>query len=88
MPLEVIVSDFRTKFLGESQKDNARERLKKVRFTGATTEYHTKFNHLVDETRAAGQDDPIPASNIMKMFLNGTPRVVKTGTLLQPAYTF
>lgn len=69
--LQDILKAIRTTYLGQNQMDSARERLKKLRFTGNTVEYHTKFNRLQDEVAAAGQDDPIPASDILRMFFKG-----------------
>ncbi|KAJ3130741.1 hypothetical protein HDU90_001625, partial [Geranomyces variabilis] len=69
-----IFEKMKTEFLGQNQKDAAHARLKKLTFTGSTTLYHTAFRHLAEDARIAGRTDPIPASDMLKMFLDGYER--------------
>ncbi|KAJ3143857.1 hypothetical protein HDU89_001712, partial [Geranomyces variabilis] len=66
-----IFEKMKTEFLGQNQKDNARARLKKLTFTGLTTLYYTAFRRLAEDARITGGTDPIPASDMLKMFLDG-----------------
>ncbi|KAJ3165996.1 hypothetical protein HDU87_002486 [Geranomyces variabilis] len=58
-----MFAKMKTEFLGQNQKDDTHARLKKLTFTGSKTAYHSAFRHLAK--------DPIPTSNILKMFLDG-----------------
>ncbi|KAJ3143769.1 hypothetical protein HDU89_002361, partial [Geranomyces variabilis] len=69
-----IFEKMKTEFLGQNQKDDARARLKKLTFTGSTTSYHAAFRRLAEDARIAGGTDPIPASDMLKMFLDGYER--------------
>lgn len=67
-------SALRTEFLSDSQKDDVRARLKKISFSTNVATYNASFRKLSDEARMAGGDDPIPTSDILKMFLDGYER--------------
>ncbi|KAJ3132362.1 hypothetical protein HDU90_007423, partial [Geranomyces variabilis] len=69
-----IFEKMKTEFLGQNQKDDARARLKKLTFTGSTTSYHAAFRCLAEDARIAGGTDLIPASDMLKMFLDGYKR--------------
>ncbi|KAJ3131513.1 hypothetical protein HDU90_008256 [Geranomyces variabilis] len=71
---EEIFEKMKIEFLGQNQKDDARARLKKLTFTGSTTSYHAAFRRLAEDACIAGGTDPISASDMLKMFLDGYKR--------------
>ena len=66
-----VTAAMRAKYMGENQKDTARAKLRALRFEGSVVTYHSKFNTLRAEARVAGLDDPIPESDLWKMFFDG-----------------
>ena len=62
---------FRDKYMGENQKEDARTRLKNLRFETSILEYQAKFNLLREEARVAGLEDPIPDSDMWALYFNG-----------------
>ncbi|KAJ3143988.1 hypothetical protein HDU89_000969, partial [Geranomyces variabilis] len=65
-----IFEKMKTKFLGQNQKDDAQARPKKLTFMWSTTLYHPAFRRLAEDACIAGGTDPIPASDMLKMFLD------------------
>ncbi|KAJ3006860.1 hypothetical protein HKX48_009428 [Thoreauomyces humboldtii] len=81
MPRSKIFATFKDKYLGPTQKNNARAQLEALTFDGTSPEiYHTKFNKLELEARLAGGMDPIPESDLFAMFFSGYTRQGATGT--------
>lgn len=64
----------KAQFLGASQKEDIRAKLKKIQFTGSTINYNSSFRRLVDDARLAGGADPIPASDVLRYYYDGLER--------------
>ena len=78
----------KAQFLGASQKEDIRARLKKISFLGSTINYNSSFRRLVDDARLAGGADPIPASDVIRYYYDGLERGGQIGKTISMCLMF